>query len=46
VQTASKQSKKEVKNSKKKGRDHDDDDEDIDIDSVLEQYRKEVSPPV
>jgi len=43
-QTAAKQSKKEAKNSKKKGRDHDDDDDDMDIDSVLEQYKREVNP--
>ena len=44
-QTASKQSKKEAKNSKKRGRDHDEDDEDLDIDSVLAQYKQQVSRP-
>ena len=44
VQTAAKQSKKEVKAGKKKGRDHDEEDDDMDIDSVLEQYKREVTP--
>jgi len=42
MQTSAKQSKKEAKNSKKRGRDHDEDDDDLDIDSVLAQYKQEV----